>query len=145
MVDRLILGGLWVLLALWGFMAWVLMARWPDDLWSLMVLAGLVGLWGIGLHAVYFVVFVGGCGQTPGKMLTGLTVVRRDGSRVGYGRAVLRWLGYWVAALPLGLGFLGVLATKERRGVHDWIAGTRVVRGREGPAPAASGGTSPCR
>jgi uncharacterized RDD family membrane protein YckC len=47
---------------------------------------------------------------------------------VGYGRAWLRWLGSGLAALPFGLGFLGVLFGAERRGLHDWIAGTRVVR-----------------
>jgi uncharacterized RDD family membrane protein YckC len=33
-----------------------------------------------------------------------------------------------LALLPLGLGFLGVVLTRERRGFHDWLAGTRVVR-----------------
>ena len=127
-VDRLILGSLWVLLGSWGFVAYVNLARWPGDLKSLTALAGLLLLWGIALHAVYFVIFVGGCGQTPGKMLCGITVVRQDSSVVGYGRALLRWIGYGLAALPLGLGFLGVLFTAERRGLHDWIAGTRVVR-----------------
>lgn len=114
--------------------AYASLARWPWDLLNLAALIGLVLLWGIALHALYFVVFVGGCGQTPGKMLFGLTVVRRDGAAAGYGRALLRWVGYWMAALPLGLGFLGTLVTAERRGLHDWIAGTRVVRQEVAPA-----------
>ena len=129
-IDRFLLGSLWVLLACWGLVAYMGVARWPTDVRSLAALAGLLLLWGIGLHAVYFIVFVGGCGQTPGKMLSGIAVVRRDGAPVGYGRALLRWVGSWVAALPFGLGFLGVLFTAERRGLHDWVSGTRVIRRR---------------
>jgi uncharacterized RDD family membrane protein YckC len=127
-VDWLILGSLWVLLGSWGLVAYVNLTRWPWDLINLAALMGLLLLLRIGLGAAYFSVFVGGCGQTPGKMLCGIAVVRRDGSAVRYGRALFRWVGYGVAAFPFGLGFLGLLFTAERRGLHDWIAGTRVVR-----------------
>ncbi len=127
-VDRVLLGSLWLLLACWGVVVYLGVARWPGDLRNLAALIGLLLLWGLALHAAYFIVFVGGCGQTPGKMLCGVAVVRRDGASVGYGRAFLRWVGAWMAALPLGLGFVGVLFTAERRGFHDWIAGTRVIR-----------------
>ena len=129
-IDRLIVGGVWALLVAWGLTAWLTLSPGPQDLLALGALAGLLLLWGLLLHAVYFTVFVGGCGQTPGKMLCGIAVVCRDGSPVGYGRAMLRWVGNALAALTFGLGFLGVLFTAERRGLHDWIAGTRVVRRR---------------
>ncbi len=126
-VDRLILAGLWLLVGCWGFVAYLSSIRWPPDLINFAALIGLLLLWGIGLHAAYFVVFVGGCGQTPGKMLLGIAVVRRDGAAAGYGRALLRWIGYWASALPLGLGFVPAFFTAERRGLHDWMSGTRVV------------------
>jgi len=129
-VDRLILGSLWALVAAWGLTTWLSLSRGPRNPLDLGALAGLLLLWGLLLHAVYFTVFVGGCGQTPGKMLCGITVVCRDRSAVGYGRALLRWIGYALATLPLGLGLVGVLFTAERRGLHDWLAGTRVVRCR---------------
>lgn len=131
-VDRLILATLWILLGSWGLVVYLSVSRWPDDFLSLIVLAGLLGFWGLALHAAYFVVFVGGCGQTPGKMLCGIMVVGPNHLAVGYGRALLRWIGYGLAVLSLGLGFLGVLFTAERRGLHDWIAGTRVVWHRGG-------------
>jgi len=127
-VDRLILGSLLTLLGSWGLVTYLNRARGQVELLDLALLAGLLLLWGIILHAVYFVVFVGGCGQTPGKMLCGIVVVSRQRAGVGYGRAFLRWIGYVLALLPFGLGFLGVLFTAERRGLHDWIAGTWVVR-----------------
>lgn len=127
-VDRLILGSLWILAGSWGFVAYMSTTRRPGDLLNLAALAGLLLLLRIALHAVYFTVFVGGCGQTPGKMLCRIAVARQDNSPVGYGRALLRWLGYGLAALPFGLGLLGVLVTAKRRGFHDWLAGTWVVR-----------------
>ena len=127
-VDRFILGSLLALQGSWGFVTYLNRTRGQVDLLDLALLTGLLLLWGIILHAVYFVVFVGGCGQTPGKMLCGIVVVSRQRAAVGYGRAFLRWIGYGLALLPFGLGFLGVLFTAERRGLHDWIAGTRVVR-----------------
>lgn len=131
-IDRIILGSLWILLACWGVVAYLGVARWPGDLRNLAALVGLLLLLGLALHAVYFIVFVGGCGQTPGKMLLGIAVVRRDGRAAGYGRAVLRWIGYWVAALPFGLGFASALFTAEGRGLHDRISGTRVVQHHAG-------------
>jgi len=127
-VDQLIWGALWLLLSSWGGAFYLSVSRWPGDPRSLAVLGGLLAALGVSLHAIYWVVFVGGCGQTPGKMILDLAVISRDGSPVGYGRSACRWGGMAVAALPLGLGFLGLLVTREKRGLHDWLAGTRVVR-----------------
>jgi uncharacterized RDD family membrane protein YckC len=66
-------------------------------------------------------------GQTPGKALLGLRIVRADGRRMTLSTALLRYLGYWVSAIPLFLGFAWVLVDDQRRGWHDWIAGTYVV------------------
>jgi uncharacterized RDD family membrane protein YckC len=136
-IDRLILGALWFLVAAWGFVAYLNVIRWPPDLLNLAALISLLLLGGIWLHAAYFIVFVGGCGQTPGKMLLRITVVRWDGVPAGYGRALVRWVGYWVAMLPLGLGFVPAFFTADRRGVHDWMAGTRVVCRQSALVPAA--------
>lgn len=136
LVDRLVLLGVWALVACWGFVAYLHLIRWPPDLLNLAALIGLVLLWGVGLHAAYFIVFVGGCGQTPGKMLLGIAVVRDDGAPVGYGRALLRWIGYWLSALPLGLGLVPAFFTADRCGLHDWMSGTRVVRREVAPAPS---------
>lgn len=67
-------------------------------------------------------------GQTPGMMLLELQVVRQDGDEIGYIRAFLRWLGYLLAVLPLGLGMLLILFQPRRRGLHDLLAGTCVIR-----------------
>ncbi len=68
-------------------------------------------------------------GRTPGKLLLDLRVVNaRTGEPPGYGRALIRYIGYFISALPLGLGFLWIVFDRRRQGLHDKIAGTRVVR-----------------
>jgi hypothetical protein len=44
-------------------------------------------------------------------------------------------LGTWLAAIPLGAGFLGVLFSEQRHGLQDRIAGTDVVYLPERIAP----------
>jgi uncharacterized RDD family membrane protein YckC len=66
-------------------------------------------------------------GQTPGKALLGLRIVRMDGRRMTLSAALLRYLGYWVSAIPLFLGFAWILFDADRRGWHDRIAGTYVA------------------
>ncbi len=75
----------------------------------------------------YFVHGWGVAGATPGKRLMGLAVEGAKGEYpIGLGRAALRFLGYLVSGLPFGLGFLLIPLTGT--GLHDRIAGTRVVR-----------------
>lgn len=76
----------------------------------------------------YFTVFVGWRGQTPGKMLFRLSIVRASGDEVGYGRAFVRWIGQILSTLLLGIGFLMVAFSLKKQGLHDKLAGTYVVR-----------------
>jgi uncharacterized RDD family membrane protein YckC len=76
----------------------------------------------------YFTLFVGLRGQTPGKMLLGLKIIRTTGEEVRYGRALVRWIGQCLGLLPLGLGFLPVAFSRRKQALHDKIAGTYVVR-----------------
>ncbi|HEX8034840.1 MAG TPA: RDD family protein [Ktedonobacterales bacterium] len=66
-------------------------------------------------------------GQTPGQWLLGVRIVRVTGKPLTVRRALLRYLGYWLSAIPLGLGFLWVLVDDRRQGWHDKLAGTYVV------------------
>jgi uncharacterized RDD family membrane protein YckC len=76
----------------------------------------------------YLVAFTAG-GQTLGKMAAGIRVVPADSeSTLDVGRACLRTLMWFVLAVPVGLGFLTALLSRDHRGLHDRFAGTRVVR-----------------
>ncbi|MCB9076519.1 MAG: RDD family protein [Anaerolineaceae bacterium] len=79
------------------------------------------------ISALYFAGFWTATGQTPGKMATGIKVVKTDGSPVTFGSALVRWLGYLLGGIPLGLGLLWVAFDSKRQGWHDKMAGTYVV------------------
>jgi uncharacterized RDD family membrane protein YckC len=65
-------------------------------------------------------------GQTPGKRVMGVRVVRTDGHRLKWGNAIRREVGYWISAI-LFLGYLWVLVDNRRQAWHDKLAGTLVV------------------
>lgn len=90
-----------------------------------MLASALFPLWSFA----YYVLFWGLQGATPGKSLLGLSVQTDSGdSPVGIGVAALRALGYVVSSLPFGLGFIMIAFSEDKRGLHDRIASTRVMR-----------------
>ena len=83
------------------------------------------------LPALAVIVFWRYRGATPGKMLRKLQIVRADDyGEISIGMALLRYVGYFISAIALGLGFLSIIWDAEKRGWHDKIAGTRVIRVR---------------
>ena len=76
---------------------------------------------------VYFAYSWGASGKTLGMALLGVRVVAADGTEAGPRRAVIRTLAFPLSFLLLGLGFTGILFQRDRRALHDMIAGTAVV------------------
>ncbi len=76
---------------------------------------------------LYFSVLISLNGQTLGKYVMGVRVVRLDGRRLSFFQSFLRWIGYFLSAIPLGLGFFMSLVDDRRRTLHDRIVGTCVV------------------
>lgn len=74
---------------------------------------------------------------TPGKMAIGARIVdAATGGRASPIQLVVRYLGYFVAMIPLFLGIIWVAFDARKQGWHDKIAGTVVVRPKvRGPAP----------
>ena len=67
-------------------------------------------------------------GGTLGKLLTGIKIVRGDGSNIGYLRAIFRsTIGYSASAMVALTGFWWMLINKERRTWHDLLSDTYVV------------------
>ncbi|HZS07274.1 MAG TPA: RDD family protein [Blastocatellia bacterium] len=82
-----------------------------------------------GLVLVNWIYLVRTDGQTLGKRILGIRVVRRDGGPLGYREVIVRLLvGYPLALLSFGLGFLWALWDQKQQGWHDKLAGTVVVR-----------------
>ena len=73
-------------------------------------------------------------GQSVGKILTGLNIVKKDGTAPSLGSLCARHLlGYPLTLLTLGLGFLFAVLNKRGRALHDYLAGTIVIYARKEP------------
>jgi uncharacterized RDD family membrane protein YckC len=75
---------------------------------------------------VYLVVFWSGAGRTPGMSFVAIRMLSEDGQPVRPGQAFRRAIWLPISALPLLLGFWGVLFERERRGWPDRRAHTVV-------------------
>jgi uncharacterized RDD family membrane protein YckC len=84
---------------------------------------------GLLLTIVYFVYLEGGAtGQTIGKKALGIRVISFEtGGPIGYGRAFIRFIGRYVSAICLGLGYLWMLWDPEKQCWHDKFASDVVV------------------
>ena len=67
--------------------------------------------------------------STPGKMAMSARIVNATtGKKPSALQFVGRYFAYFLSALPLGLGFLWIAFDSKKRGFHDILAGTVVVR-----------------
>jgi uncharacterized RDD family membrane protein YckC len=83
------------------------------------------GIWFMA-GAAYLLTFWSLAGQTPGMRFFGIRIEADGSQRLGLGRSVRRLIGVVLAAIPLGLGFIGVVLGERRRGLQDVLAGTEV-------------------
>jgi uncharacterized RDD family membrane protein YckC len=89
--------------------------------WRTLLVNQLVpALWVVGFWVTWL--------ATPGKLLMDCQIV--DAKTLGkphWGKLVIRYLGYIISAIPLGLGFLWILFDKHNRSWHDMLSGTIVI------------------
>ena len=69
-------------------------------------------------------------GATVGKMAMGLRVVTSDGQRLSFLNATGRYFAKILSVLILFIGLIMVAFTDKKRGLHDMIAGTLVIKTR---------------
>lgn len=97
-----------------------LMATIMDKLQSMDMLIGFL----------YFVTLNTLLGQTPGKMVMGTRILKTDGTKIGFGTAIGRYVIQQILAIcTCGLIYLVIIFQSENRGVHDLIMGTVVAEG----------------
>jgi len=89
-----------------------------------------VDIWAIGpvLSIVYYVLFTYYRGQTPGKMLLGLHVQDENGNKPTLKQVLLREVVGKMVSTGLPIGYLWILWDPKKRGWHDYIAGTYVIK-----------------
>lgn len=77
--------------------------------------------------AGYFCIFHTLYGQTPGKMLMGIKVIRSNGQSPHFFISFLRWLGYFISAILFFIGFIWSIWDKDCQTWHDKICNTYVI------------------
>jgi uncharacterized RDD family membrane protein YckC len=122
---------LWFLSTLWGV---VLDTGARAGPWWSIALGGWLLLYWSGSTAL--------TGRTPAMLLAGLRVVARDGSPLRPRQALLRTACLPVSLLAFGAGAAWMVVDRERRGLHDLVAGSAVVydwggRAADMPTPVA--------
>lgn len=103
------------------------------DYWLDLALAGDPALWGgltliLCILLIYMMVFQATMGHTLGMRLLGIRVIDLFGQSPGLMRSAIRTLGYVIGLLSGSLGFLWIAVDREKRGIHDWLAGTYVIK-----------------
>ena len=97
-------------------------AAFPDEADTINALSFFVGVF-------YFVLLEGGrSGATLGKQALGIRVADlQDGGPIGYGRAIVRYVGRILSTIPLLLGYLWMIWDREKQTWHDKLARAVVV------------------
>ena len=81
------------------------------------------------LPAIVVLVFWMYKSATPGKMILNMKIVdAKTGENASVGQLAIRYIGYYVAMIPLFSGLIWVAFDKRKQGWHDKLAGTVVVK-----------------
>ncbi len=81
------------------------------------------------VQMIYFTLFLGRFGATPGKMACFLKVVRPDGGPLTYRRAFGRFFGEMLSGLAtFFIGYIMAGFDGQKRALHDRVCDTRVVK-----------------
>jgi uncharacterized RDD family membrane protein YckC len=141
-IDSVFLGGMFFLV--WSQLA--VSQHWPPPAWLVLsndpasneaAVKQFVKDWQVWAnHAmpIYYPIFFlydvlmnGRFGATVGKMAIGARIVLWDGSPIGYRRAAWRWVAARVSDFFCFAGYLLIALRADKRGLHDLLAGTRVI------------------
>jgi uncharacterized RDD family membrane protein YckC/type II secretory pathway pseudopilin PulG len=94
------------------------------------LIAGVAGYYGLSIVGswLYFALLESSSHQaTPGKRAVGAIVTDEAGQRISFGRASGRFFAKILSQLSLGVGWLMAAFTQQKRGLHDFVAGTLIV------------------
>lgn len=151
LVDSLILGVPFFIIIMWYILSLP-----SADLRALLrdpnraIIPAWVNLASSLISYAYYVFLLVAWGQSIGKRVMKIKVIRLDGRKPDWLTAFLRQiLGYTLSGIAFGLGFLWVAWDAQKQGWHDKLARTLVVETQEleegrdfyrpGATPGASG------
>jgi uncharacterized RDD family membrane protein YckC len=99
----------------------------PSEDLILSLASSFFSLWFV-IFFTYFMLFGYLGGQTPGKMLYSIQVRSTTLDPLTWEQTIRRAFGYFLSSLFFSAGFLLVLFNRNHRALHDFIAGTCVIR-----------------
>lgn len=67
-------------------------------------------------------------GQTPGKKMMNVKVIKTDGSALTDADAIIRYIGYYINTAVFLIGWIWALFDENNQGWHDKIAQTYVIQ-----------------
>jgi uncharacterized RDD family membrane protein YckC len=111
----------------------------PGDDWTH---GPLLSLFTLLFAAAYTIVLHALFGQTLGKLVVGVRVVAGDGPPP-LGVSLLRFCAYFASVASFGVGYLMAALRRDKRALHDLIAGTCVERMPKAHESAASAPAGP--
>ncbi|MHC1697214.1 MAG: RDD family protein [Geobacteraceae bacterium] len=125
LIDRLLLGFVNASLSLCYF--FLSGMTWSSD--ELRTLSLTSAVFGFLLKWLYYTLLESSASQaTLGKALIGIKVADEQGCRISLLRANARYWAKILSTLTLGFGYLMAGFTRRKQALHDFVAGTLVVR-----------------
>lgn len=78
------------------------------------------------ISSLYLFTFWSLSGQTPGMRFLDIRIEHEGNPQIGPRLALRRLVGFWLAVIPFGLGFIGALLRVDRRAFPDRLGKTTV-------------------
>ena len=89
----------------------------------------MIPLLGLLIAPAYHIGFwVYNNGTTPGKKAVNIKVVRTDGLPLTISTGIIRYIGYYISGIILGIGYVMAGFDDKKQALHDKMANTYVVR-----------------
>jgi uncharacterized RDD family membrane protein YckC len=125
LIDKLLLGAVNLFLCIIFLLA---AGRGPDGE-NLRAIFPASAIFGFLLQWLYFTLTESSAMRaTLGKAVIGITVTDHEGQRISWLRANGRYWSKILSSIPFWFGYLMAGFTRRKQALHDFIAGTLVVR-----------------
>jgi uncharacterized RDD family membrane protein YckC len=97
------------------------------------IFIGLTGQYGFAISIIFGAVYhwywwTRFTGQTPGKKIMNIRIVKANGSEIDDVDAVTRYFAYWLDLATFGLGLWMMTNDNQHQALHDKIAGNVVIK-----------------
>jgi uncharacterized RDD family membrane protein YckC len=97
------------------------------------VFISLTGQYGFAMSIIFGAVYhwywwTRFTGQTPGKKIMNIRIVKANGKEIDDIDAVTRYFAAWLGLVTVGLGWWMMTNDSQRQALHDKIAGTIVIK-----------------